>query len=1166
MKINTLTLFILTLALLVSAENKSNAQSIYEKKLSYAAPITSLKELFTQIEKETGLVVFYPAEKVAQTGKLNLNVQKLTVSEALAHGLKNTGLTYQQQDKLIIVSAKSRETTQGNDIAFSQRIITGTVTDERGKPLPGVNIRLKTGSHSATSDKNGFFSIRADDEDTSLIFSFIGYVRQEIPLGDQQTIHVVLKENTFELDEVELVSTGYQEIAKERATGSFQKINEQTLNTKISQDIASKIEGEISGIVFNTGGESMTIRGTSTINANKAPLIVVDGFPITQDINSINPSNVESITVLKDAAAASIWGIRAANGVIVITTKAGKKNSRPVIEFSTNFNIKPKQNYDHLPYASTESFLEFEKIRAGNISWGVQLPTGISKPPMGKALETYLLLNNGDLTEAEAESITDGLKRIDSREEFDRLFRRNEYWQQYNLAVKGGGERNTYRTSITYNRNRNQGSYVGNKRDELIGTLNNTVDITPKLKFSNNVNFNMIASKNNGMSLSDLTVLPQHQRILDENGNYITQPATFTQSYKDELVAAGYPYDWNYNLKQEFDNKNNKNNQTLLRLQSALEYKLTDYLSASGMYQYEWGQYNGSNLYNENTYTVRNTVNRYTVIDANGNLSSSIPQGHILSKNNNTTKSHSARFQLNFDQSFNEGLHQVTAIGGYEVRQELSEGHNFTHYGYDPQTLQYVNAPFGQILPVVPVGTSVFSNPAAYSEVENRFISYYGNAAYTYNNKYTLSLSSRLDDANLFGGDSKYRNIPLYSVGAKWDMYKEDFLKNNADLSQLALRVTRGSNGNVHTGTSPYVQASTSQNPYTSVPYAYISNVKNPSLRLEKTFVTNVGLDFGFFNDRLGGSIEYYNRNSQDLLAPVTFNSTLGFTNALVNSGRMKNSGWDIGLNALIVNNKNFKYNTSLNFSRNTNKLIEVEHAQETPAFYMSGLNPIKGNPLNHLYSYRFAGLDSDGYPQIYNENDEIINTYGQKLQNGNWVASTIEDIQALEYHGSTVPKYYGGWVNNFSYKGFSLRVLITYKLGYVFRNTNILNYTDMVSSYSVAHIHRDFNQRWKQPGDENTTIIPREPENMNTAYIGYYYYALGNQYVDNASHIRFKEIILGYNVHPNIAHRFGLNNLHMAIQANNLGVITFNKWRIDPESMVLPMQSAITFNLTASF
>ncbi|QVY65001.1 hypothetical protein [Polaribacter sp. Q13] len=381
----------------------------------------------------------------------------------------------------------------------------------------------------------------------------------------------------------------------------------------------------------------------------------------------------------------------------------------------------------------------------------------------------------------------------------------NPTWKQYNVSISGGGENNTYRSSVTYNKNENQNMFVGNNREEIMTNIRNVLNIGSNLTFTGDLTFNTSNTKLNGMSLNDYSSSHIYENIIDDSGNKLVQTRGLYQPFKESMEAQGYPYNWDYNLLQEHENKNNKIQTTMARIQTSLKYDITDHLFLQGSYQYEYTSNETSRLYNEETYFVRNLVNINTTLNSESNeLEGPYPKGYIITKGDDYRKSYSGRIQLNFDKSFNNGFHKVNVIAGYEARKVKVNSTELTQYGYDPQALTFKNVPYGEsYTPLLSFRSQPLQDPTSLFEDEDRFISYYGNAAYTYNNKYTFTSSVRLDDANLFGSSKEYRNIPLFSIGGKWNLTKEDFI-NDGVFSKLALSTTYGSNGNVDTNTSPF--------------------------------------------------------------------------------------------------------------------------------------------------------------------------------------------------------------------------------------------------------------------------------------------------------------------------------------------------------------------------
>ncbi|WP_157471367.1 TonB-dependent receptor [Marinifilum fragile] len=696
-----------------------------------------------------------------------------------------------------------------------------------------------------------------------------------------------------------------------------------------------------------------------------------------------------------------------------------------------------------------------------------------------------------------------------------------------------------------------------NDDDRIITNIRLNTQLNSRLKADMGASFTIRQRKENGIPLSEINNISQYQSILDENGNYIPQSHFYDQGTKDYAASLGYPYNWDYNIKQEFDNKDNSIDKKDVKLFAGLNYKILKGLDFDAKFQYEWGNTELEQVFNEQTFYTRNLVNYYTSLDKNGDLINSIPKGVILNKDNSNYKSFTFRSQINFNREFNDGLYKINAIAGIETRKHVTQGYGLKKYGYDPESLQYVSVNYAMKVPVGFAGAKTFiSEGTTFTEVENRFASYYSNFAFTYADKYTFTGSARLDDSNLFGADDKYRSTPLWSSGINWQINKEDFF-NLSFVDRLNLRVTYGLNGNVDKSTSPYLIAGVATDRYTQLQYAYIMNPENPSLRWEKTAVTNFGVDYALFNHRLNGSLEYYMKNSTDLLSNVNLNSTVGFSSALLNNGKLENQGLDISVNYAALINK-FKWNVGMNFSYNKSKVKRVEMPNETVSGYIGG-SLMEGKPLSYLYSYKWAGLSEEGTPQIYNEN-------GDKIDHN----TTLEDVKGLKYEGSRVPMYYGSLSNRFSYKNFSLSMLFVYKMKYVFRKPTI-SYDVLPNQPGIKHIHEDFEKRWMRSGDENITDIPKLPQYRNDG-INYYnlYSANGSHNVLDGSHIRFKELIFAYELPKQYLKQLKLSALKLSFQMRNIAVLTFNKDHIDPENIPsmyrLPQEPEYTFGLKASF
>ncbi|WP_195715304.1 SusC/RagA family TonB-linked outer membrane protein [Ancylomarina sp. 16SWW S1-10-2] len=1136
--------------------------SVYSQntRLSLSVNKSSLVEVFKEIRNNSEFSFVYDLEDVESVQNVSLNTEDASVEEILEACFENTNLTYEIVDKVVVIKQKPY-VAPVQEKAQEKKELKGTVTDEDGNTLPGVSVVVKGTSIGVATNIDGNYSIQIEGNNALLVYSFVGMEPQEVVYNGQSVYNVTLKADAAKMAEV--VVTGYQTISKERSTGAFAKVSVKALEERSTLNVMDKLEGQASGVLFDKSG-NITIRGGSSMYANTYPLVVVDGFPIEGDLESLNPNDIESMTILKDAAAASIWGAKAANGVIIIVSKKGTKGKARV-EFSSTLSITGEPDLYSLKRASTESFLEMEKHFADN-GWkqlaGAYVP---GKPAFNEGLNAYLKFNAGQMTETEKDAIINRLKGIDVRDQYADLFLRKAVRQNYHLSVSGASEKSNYYASLSYDDN--DSFMKNNDNDRFVSNLRIQTKLSDRVSFNAGISATLRNSKNNGAT--SLSYLPQYQEILDANGDYIAQPYGYDQESKDIQAANNnVPYDWTYNAYQEFENQDNSRKDIDLRMQAGLTVKLIKGLSFEGRYQYEFGNQKTLNMYNEDTYRVRNSVNTYAFPDVDQWTGQTvmqypIPMGNARYDQNDYARSYTTRGQFNFDRSFDDGKHQIYAIGGVEFRQVKSESASGTQYGFDPVSLEHKPTDYySDNLAAFSSWPYRITDDVKYSETKDRYASYYGNGGYTYDEKYTVTGSVRLDDSNVFGVSDEYRNVPLWSVGANWQLSKENFI-NSDFINRLTLRATYGTGGNIDKTTSPFLTAAISQDYQTGYQYAYIQNPKNPNLRWEKTATTNIGVDYALWNNRLTGSIEYYSKESVDLLGNVSINAIYGISSAKMNTGEMTNKGIDFSVNVGILN-KDFKWNAIANFSYNKNRVEKVELPDESIYGAISSYNGYASNrvgkPLSHLYSYKWAGLSAEGKPQVYNKAGDIIDDFTE-----------LEEVADLKYEGTTIPKYYGSLQNVLSYKGVRLSMLITYKLGHKFRKPTI-SYSSLRTDYFLNELHEDFDDRWIKAGDEKVTDIPvllDNPSDMG-GYWGYYT-AYGSHNVESASHIRFKDVVLSYDLPKSWFQTIGLKALNVGAQVRNLGVITFNDSNIDPENIIGvsgfgKIRPEYTFSLKARF
>eukprot|EP01137_Pigoraptor_chileana_P024465 Opistho-2@92390 len=661
---------------------------------------------------------------------------------------------------------------------YAQRLKSRVLDATDAHPIQGASVRLVRAATGTITDANGSFEILrlSKYQADTLVISSIGFKTTVIAVDNRSLPEsLLMNRQSFALDEV-VVSTGYAKISRERATGSFTHISNELINRSVSPDIISRLEGVTPALQFyrstvtpkGTTSE-LRIRGVSSIFSDTAPLIVVDNFPYEGDINSLNPNDIADITILKDAAAASIWGVRAGNGVIVINTKQGKYNQKTSVSLQSNFTIGEKPNLFYNPsFLASQELIDFQRLRFAQ--GGFQQNNWTLLP---EAIEIQIARQEGKLSTEEMERQLKGLATKDIRKEMLANLYQKSLNQQYSLNISGGNNSLKYISSLGFDKNLS--GNVGFNSSRI--TLNNqfTYRFNQKLELSTSLYYALQHFSNNGLERTDLIpreggAIQSYTSLRDENGMPTYIPYKYRQPYIATAESQGL-LNWAFNPLDELalSDKTSKNNET--RMNAALRYALIPDVALEVKYQFRLAQGASRQYYSPQTYYVRDLVNRFT--QANG--TSVIPSGGILSGNQSSGDSHYGRVQLNYSRLF-QPLHQLDALAGAEVRQDRSQsGPGYLLYGYDDQILTsapYLN--YETSYQLRPISSGRIPSPVNdIGYLTDRYLSYFANLAYTYDKKYTLSLSGRWDASNIFGVATNQKGVPLWSVGLLWNIKEE---------------------------------------------------------------------------------------------------------------------------------------------------------------------------------------------------------------------------------------------------------------------------------------------------------------------------------------------------------------------------------------------------------
>jgi len=1048
----------------------------------------------------------------------------------------------------------------------AQYILEGAVVaKDNNTAMPGVSVSVQGTNLKQISDAKGRFKLNLNAGSFTLNIFYIGYETQKVVvfLPRAQPLNIILVPSSTELKEVSILSNGYQRLAKGKATGSFVQLDSTVLNRRVSPDILSRLADVTSGLIFNknpgSGENDISIRGRSTLFANDQPLIVLDNFPYEGDVNSINPNDVESVTVLKDAAAAAIWGARSGNGVIVITTRKGSYNQKAHVSFNSNFTYGAKPDLFYNSKMSSADVIDIEKRLFGAGFYNTIEQSG-TQEGLTPVVELLIAARDGKITTTEANQRIESLKSFDVRNDYAKYLYRHTQSQQYALQLSGGTAQQKYLLSAGYDKG--LASLVGNQNERLSLRGTNTYTFNGgKGELNTEAYFiksnNQINNTGTAYISTGGRVIYPYARLVDDGGKPVTVTHDYRQGFVDAAPGKGL-LDWGYNPLREIDIADNRSETTDLRLNSRFKYNLLSGLNAEVLYQYTRTNTTARNLQALESYYTRNLINTYTQVNANGELKRVVPLGAIQDVSTGLSIGNSIRAQLNYQQQFGKD-HELNAIGGYEIRSQETTSNTSRLYGFSPLNVTNNSVDYqGLYQSYVNTNNSALRVPFMDKENDysDRYVSWYGNAGYTLKQRYTITASARLDRSNIFGVRTNQKGVPLYSGGLSWNITQEPFYQLPW-LSVLKFRATFGYNGNVDRSLSAvttafyYSGGSTS----TGLPYAVITNPPNPDLRWERVKVYNLGIDFSLKGGLLNGSVDIYQKNGIDLIGNTSMSTDSGIQTFRGNTANTKGKGLDLVFNS-VLGRRDLKWSPSLILSLSTEKVTKYG-VKTLPGNYLvagaDGNYPYEGRPMAALYSYQWAGLDpSSGEPRVYLKG-LVTKDFSKVAQE-----ATLVD---LVYHGPARPTVFGAWRNTIEYKNFSLSINVSYRLGYYFRRLSVSNF-DILGGGAG---HGDFAKRWQKPGDELTTDVPALTTVRNVNQDKLYTYS--SALIEKGDHIRLQDLNIGYSLRRSEVKNLPFSVIRFYVYGNNLGLLwAANRQGIDPDYPTLKAIKTISAGVKVDF
>ena len=1131
-----------------------------------------LVEVLKQLRKQSGYAFVYRDSDLEKIQRVTLRVEKLHLMDVLPHLFSNLPLRYTVKDRIISIqrigSAAPMVTPTPaiqEDTTGRTFIIRGEVVTTNNQPLPDASVSLigKDGVRSSIqtkSDASGKFTLQATnrERDSYVEVSFLGY-RTALTSARANVGFVIMELKEDELEEifVKPISTGYQRIRPEHSTGAVSQLGSKEYESRISTNLLDGLVNRMPGLMINndiqftttdpTGNTStrplFNVRGISTMSANQQPLVVIDGYPTELTLNMIDPNEIESITLLKDAAAATVYGVRASNGVIVIERKQAVLGS-PKFSFRATAGITPEENYNRYRWAKDASsiLVDYERTIAANTvnntTWNL-----LSTPTQGtiRRSQPYYILAQQQanmITDEQAARAYADLASYDNLADYQRLFIRPAIAQTYNFNVSGGSHKALY--YITANYTKNHTSTIGNDNNRFLLSARTTLRMGDRLSLELTTDYQ--EQRFNGSPVPGVASYAPYERYQDVHG----RPAPIISAgispwYNTVLMSHGLDDHLIYPLIDQqaiTDKTRNINN----RITANFNYDLGQGFDLAFGGIYETSRSETRNYAAENSSRARSHVNAYATPTEDGTLQYHVPKGGYLRQNNSSVIGYTLRAQLNYNKTI-ATHHTFNGIVGAEVRNLINSGNVNSLFGYNDETLLHQPMDFASIANSnIAPGFGLSRNLANgyynwfdQSYVEDRFVSAYANLVYSYKSKYSLTGSIRMDQSNLFGTDPKYKYKPLWSLGAGWNIHQEDFMQDAAWIDQLKLRLAYGFNGNVAKMSLPQVIAYSQFNLETSpnAPSLRRLSYANSSLRWEQTSNLNVGLDYRIFKNIMG-NVDYYQKNSTDLMGQAYIDPTIGVSPTLINTAAIRNTGIEIGVRADWIAKPDFNWNTGIVIGRNTSKVIEVYQRTDFNPSSLAEVGYVEGYPVGALFAFRHAGLDSAGYPMVENEAGFRYHTDNNRTNNPTSVAMASDTSGVVRYMGTSLPTTNIGLSNRVDFGRFYVFAMINYYGGFKVR----------VPRPNPAQNRplEGAGDYWRQPGDEAHTDImglaAYNSRNSNDAY------NFSDKYVVNGDYITLGDLTVSYRIdHVPFIRRAGFSNFEIKAQASNIYTIGLNPY-----------------------
>lgn len=1150
-----------------------------------------LQVAFKEIKQKMGYTFVCNDQMVKNAGKISVDIVSDDVNLILKKCLESTDLDFYIEDKVIVIVSKPEKRSAGDE----KKNVTakGKIVDTQQQPLPGASVVIKGTSLGTVSDHMGEFTLTLPgNEKIILVISFVGMETQEIEFSGNDPIRVVMQEQTNEIGEVTVVSTGYQTVNRKDMVGSYRTLKVDDIRIPAYSNIVDMLQGQVASMIVTRqsarAGSSpkIKIRGTTTLS-NTDPIFVVDGIiqddPIRfnasigmiDDIENIignqvawlNPNDIETVTILKDASATAIYGSRASNGVIVITTKKPKMGDRISVNYSGSVTISPRPVYRQFNLMNSQERVAFseEAYEAG---------AKYASEPI-RDINTFegsmAMFFDGQISEEEYVKRRNEMETMNT--DWLELLTETSVSHNHNLSIGGSSARANYTVSLGYNKEK--GQEKGNSSERF--TSRAAVNFRLHDRVNVAVTLNGALNKNTGYAngvdpLAYATATSRAIPAYEKDGSFAFYKRNNTYKYNKQNLYL------DYNILNEMENSASTVKNAYLGISVDFSWRMTDWLK----YQFTGGySYTGVNTERYSTERSFYIANKYRGYDY-GTLepthpwykAAQLPHGGELFSSEATQYNYNIQNKLLLEHEFNPN-HRINVMLGTEVRSSMDHNMQNMYYGYVPDrghTFVRPNIP-QEIIPImageVPEGFDIlnelYTGGNSIAKRTDNFFSLFATAAYSAMGRYVFNFNIRHDASNRFGQRTNRRFDPTYSLGGAWRISSEPWMQwCSSVLSDLNLKVTYGIQGNANLATSPeLILKMGGVKDFYETYFSTIVSIPNPNLAWERTHTWNYGLDLQLF-ERFNVVLDYYTRKSNAVIKQ-NIPYLNGQETMNINGGILYNKGFEVTVSFNPVNKKDFGINVSLNSSKNWNRGGKTPF-EPTYEDFLKGISTSilkKGYPVNGFWSYSFAGLNPENGSPMFNhmEVEEAV--------------AKADPTRVLVYSGSSEPDFTGGLNFGIRYKSLTLNSSFSLLLGGHKRLPN--PYRDFGAGVrlpdATKNITKELNKRWKKAGDHKVTDIPAlmtgeyrtvSPFNSNANLISELYQN-SDALVVSSSFLRCQNLGLTWRMKNEQARKMGLNSLSVSASVNNLFVIASKRYHgFDPEleESIMPKRYTVSLNV----